>query len=93
MKAIRALILETREGFRLLVAWVIGFASFGFLSALSERVITYFQPWKAERTARSEAELLLLFSLLGLGFLALTGALVFEGLHRRHSAAYRGSSN
>jgi hypothetical protein len=80
VKAIRALRTDTREGFRLLVAWVIGVLSFGVLSSLAERVVLYAQPWKAENTAHSEAELILLLFLLGLGVFALAGALIFEGV-------------
>jgi hypothetical protein len=67
MKVIRALKRETREGFRLLVAWLIGFASFGFVS--------YLRPAGAEG---------LLFFVIGLGFVAIAGAVLFEGLKRRH---------
>ena len=84
-KISRALFRETREGFRLLIAWLVGFLSFGFLSALSERVISYFQPWKSEGIAQSEAGLLLLLLLIGLGFLTVVGALIFEDLKRRRS--------
>ena len=37
---------DTREGFRLLIAWVIGFVSFGILSELSQHAILQFTPWK-----------------------------------------------
>lgn len=85
MKAIRALRTETRESFRLLVAWVIGVLSFGALSNLAERVLLYAQPldaqqWKAESIAHSESELVLLLFLIGLGIFALAGALIREGV-------------
>jgi hypothetical protein len=80
MKAIQALLSGTREGFRLVVAWVTGFLSFGLLSGLSERAILYFEPWKSNNVAHSEAELVPLFCLIGLGILALVAALIFEGL-------------
>lgn len=75
MKVIRALRRETREGFRLLIAWLIGFASFGFFSY------------------HGEGDLVLLFSVIGLGFLAVAGAVLFEGLKRRHSDTQGWSGN
>jgi len=75
MKIIRALQRETREGFRLLVAWLIGFVSFGFFSNL--------QPFSADGRAHGEADLVLLFVVIGLGFVAVAGAVLFEGLKRR----------
>ncbi len=80
MKIIQTLTTNTREGFRLLVAWVAGFLSFAILSSVAERVILYTKPWQAEASAHSEAEQVLLFSLIGLGALALAGALILEGL-------------
>lgn len=85
MQAIRVLIQETREGFRLLVVWLIGFISFGVLSEVSARVISYLEPWKDGRTTHDEAELVLLLSAIGIGLLAIAGTLVFEGLKRRRS--------
>ena len=87
MKAFRVLVSETREGFRLLVAWLIGFISFGFLRGLTERVVSYLEPWKNGRTAHDEAELLLLCSVIGVGLLAIAWSLVFEGLKRRSRRA------
>jgi hypothetical protein len=85
MQANRVLIRETREGFRLLVAWLIGFISFGFLSEVSARVISYFEPWKDGQTTHDEVELILLLSVISVGLLAIAGTLVFEGLKRRRS--------
>jgi hypothetical protein len=73
---------DTRERFRLLAAWVLGLLTFGFLSELSSQAVLYFQPWKSASSADSDAVLFLLLVLLGLGFLAVVAALVFEGLHR-----------
>ena len=86
MNAIRALRTNTREGFRLLVAWFAGVLSFGILSSLAETLILYvqpLQPGRAENVTHSEAELVLLFFLIGLGVLALAGALILEGLEPR----------
>lgn len=80
VKIIQTLRTDTREGFRLLVAWVAGFLSFAVLSSIAERVILYTKPWQAEASAHSEAEQVLLFSLIGLVVLALAGALILEGL-------------
>jgi nitric oxide reductase large subunit len=80
---------DTREGFRLLAAWVLGLLTFGFLSELSRQAVLYFQPWKSASIAGSDAELFLLFVLLGLGLLAVVAALVFEGLDRHRRAASR----
>lgn len=84
MRILRTLAQDTREGFRLLVAWAIGFLSFAVLLEVSQHAILYFQPWKAEGMAESEAELFLLFSLLALGFAAILAALAFEGVQRRN---------
>jgi hypothetical protein len=98
MRTIRRLIQQdTREGFRLLAAWVLGLITFGLLSELSRQVILYFQPWKSESIADSDAVLFLLLVVLGLGFLAVVAALGFEGLDRyrrtcRRSSAYVGLS-
>jgi hypothetical protein len=89
MKACRVLIRETREGFRLLVAWLFGFISFGFLSEASARIISYFEPWKRGRTSYDEAELLLLWAVIGVGLTAISVALAFEGLRRRCGAGNR----
>jgi hypothetical protein len=83
MKAVRLLIHETREGFRLSVAWLIGFISFALLCDVTERLISYFEPWRIGRTAHDEAELLLLWSVMGVGLLAIAWTLVFEGVKRR----------
>jgi len=84
MRTITRLIREdTREGFRLLAAWVLGLITFGFLSEFSSRAVSYFQPWKSASLAESDAVLLLLLVLLGLGFLGVIAALVFEGFDRR----------
>ena len=72
---------HTREGFRLLIAWVVGFVSFGVLSELSQHAILQFQPWKRESITGSETELVLLCLLLGIGFLAIVIAVVFEGFN------------
>jgi hypothetical protein len=80
VKLIQTLRTDTREGFRLLVAWVAGFLSFAVLSSIAERVILYAKPWQAEASAHSEAEQVLLFSLIGLGLIAVAGALILEGL-------------
>ena len=83
MRTIRRLIQqETREGFRLLATGVVGCLSFVILSELSRQVILYFEPWKSESIADSDAVLFLLLVLLGFGFLAVVAALVFEGLDR-----------
>jgi hypothetical protein len=85
MTTIRRLIQqETRESFRLLVAAILGCLSFVFLSELSRQVILYFQPSESENLADSDGVLVLLFFLLGLVFLGVTVALVFEGLKRRN---------
>jgi hypothetical protein len=68
----------------LLAAAVLGCLSFVFLSELSRQVILYFQPLESENIADSDAVLFLLFALIGLVFLGVTGALVFEGLKRRN---------
>ncbi len=86
MKAFRVLICETREGFRLLVAWFVGFISFGLVSEVSARVIAYLEPWKIGRTPRDEVDLVLLWSLIGVGLMAIAVALVFEGLRRTNRA-------
>jgi hypothetical protein len=65
MNAARVLIHEAREGFCLSVTWLIGFISFALLCDLTERVISYFEPWRIRRTAHDEAELLLLWSVIG----------------------------
>ena len=83
MNPFRVIIRETREGFRLLVAWLIGFISFGVLSEVSVRVISYLEPWKLGRTARDEGDLVLLWSVAGLGVLVLSGTSLFEGLRLR----------
>lgn len=75
MNVIRALKRETREGFRLLVVWLIGFVTFGFVSH------------------HGEGDLVLLFSVIGLGFLAVAGAVLFEGLKRKHSDTQGWSGN
>jgi hypothetical protein len=88
MRTIARLIRQdTREGFRLLAAWVLGLLTFGFLSELSRHAAIYFQPWKSASIAGSDAELFLLFVLLGLIFLAVIAALVFEGLDRHRRTA------
>ena len=68
MKAIRALRTNTREGFRLVVAWFTGVVSFGLLSSLTEN------------TAHGEGELILVLCLIGLGVIALALTLILEGL-------------
>ena len=83
MNAVRVLIHETREGFRLSVAWLIGFVSFAFLCDVTERVISYLEPWRSGRTVHDEAELLLLWSVIGVGLLVIAWTLVFEGIKRR----------
>jgi hypothetical protein len=82
MRILRMLRHDTREGFRLLIAWVLGFVSFGILSELSQHAILQFKPWNSERITGSETELILLCLLLGIGFLAIIIAVVFEGLKR-----------
>jgi H+/Cl- antiporter ClcA len=78
---------NTREGFRLLAAWVLGLITFGFLSELSRKAVLYFQPWKSANLADSDAVLFLLLVLLGLVFLAVVAALVFEGLDKHRAGA------
>jgi hypothetical protein len=73
---------HTREGFRLLIAWVLGFVSFGVLSELSQHATLQFQPWKRESITASETELVLLCLLVGIGFLAMVIAVVLEGFKR-----------
>jgi hypothetical protein len=80
VKVIQMLQTNTRESFRLLVAWVVGLLSFAVLSNIAERVVLYAEPWRAEASAHSEAEQALLFLLIGLGVLALVVALILEGL-------------
>jgi hypothetical protein len=77
---------ETREGFRLIVAWFVGFLSFPFFSALLKRFASTLEPWRASGRGSSEAEYVLLLSLVGLGLLVITGALILEGLKRRRSS-------
>jgi hypothetical protein len=79
MKAVRLLIHETREGFRLSVAWLIGFISFALLCDLTKRVILYFEPWRIGRTAHDEAELLLLWSVMGVGLLVIAWTFGIRG--------------
>lgn len=76
----KTFVSQTREGFRLIVAWVAGFFSFSLLSGLSERAISYFQPWTPNNVVRSEAELVVLLCLIGVGILGLAGTLILEGL-------------
>ena len=86
-KAILAIRTRTREGFRLLVAWFLGVLSFGLLTSLTERILLYASPGKAENTAHSDAELVLLLFLIGLGIFALAAALIREGLSRIRAQA------
>jgi hypothetical protein len=93
MRTIGRLIQQnTREGFRMLAAWVAGFLSFVFLSELSRQAILYFQPWESESVAESDAVLFLLLCLLVFGFLAIAVALVFEAIQRRNSRPRPGFS-
>jgi hypothetical protein len=77
---------ETREGFRLIVACVVGFLSFPFFSTLLQCFVSDLKPWRADGTGSSEAEYILLVSLAELGLLVISGALVLEGLKRRRSS-------
>ena len=83
MKAVQVLMQETREGFRLIISWVIGFLSFGFFSAVVRKLISHLEPWKALATVSSETEYILLVSLAGLVLFALAGDLVWTGFRRR----------
>jgi hypothetical protein len=83
MRTITRLIQQdTREGFRLLAAWVLGLITFVVLSELSRQAVLYFQPWTSESLADSYAVLFLLLVLLGIAFLAVVAALVVEGPQR-----------
>jgi len=78
MRIIRVLKTETREGFRLLVAFVAGVLSFGLLSRFSESILSSLDPW----VRQSDTDLVLLLLLIGVGASALGGAVALEALTR-----------
>lgn len=84
---------DTREGFRLFVAWVVGFLSFGVLSQVAERVIRYYEPWNEEHVATSEVELFLLYAMIGTGLAGLLLLMAREGIKPRHRSNRSGEAS